>query len=49
MLIIFEFCENENGSYGDNIQHCLLYTINNETVKQIVDEESLIAVLFVVN
>ena len=37
-------CDNENGSYAENIQHCVLITLTfihsyyNETVLKIVDE-----------
>ena len=43
MLSISELqlCQNENDSYTENIQHCLLIKINNETVLQIFDEDSV--------
>ena len=44
-ISVFELCENENGSYDENIQCCILITINNEIMLlQIVDEDSFIRI-----
>ena len=42
--VLYSFIENENGSYGENIERGLLITINNKTVKQMVDEETFIII-----
>ena len=44
-ISVFELCDNENGSYDENIQCCILITINNEIMLlQIVDEDSFIRI-----
>ena len=42
----FEYCE--NSFYAENIQRCLHITINNDTVEQIIVEESFI-IIFINN